>query len=100
MLLQNSNAVNADWLVLAMKKNRCPPWSYGCERPNVHFDLAAPGFDNAQYSTANVCGPDTGGWTEQPYTSDQAGYAEHASFTLGDWWTRYSDTAAAGGPLV
>ena len=107
VLLQNDNAVQADWRVIAMKKNRCPPWSAGCERPNTHLDLAAPGFDNALYSTANTCGPATGGWQEQPYNSTEAaayrasggaapaGYAEHSSFALGDWYTRHADTAAA-----
>ena len=39
-----------------MKKNRCPPWSNGCENGKAHFDLAVPGYDNLQYSTANCCG--------------------------------------------
>ena len=55
MLLRNPGAVQADWRAIAMKKNRCPPWSSGCDR--VHFDLAVPGFDHYAYSTANVCGP-------------------------------------------
>ena len=41
---------------IAMKKNRCPPWSAGCEAGSLHLDLAVPGFDHAEYSTANVCG--------------------------------------------
>lgn len=39
-----------------MKKNRCPPWSHGCELPNLHLDIAVPGYDNLQFSTSNVCG--------------------------------------------
>jgi len=38
-----------------MKKSRCPPESKGCEHPNVHMDIAVPGFDFLQESTANVC---------------------------------------------
>ena len=47
----------------------------------MHFDLAVPGFDHYDYSTANVCGPSTGGWAYQPAERDEA----HASYTLGDW---------------
>eukprot|EP00665_Eupelagonemidae_sp_cell47_P004123 gene4123-1693_t len=28
-LIQNPDAVNADWTAVVMKKNRCPPWSNG-----------------------------------------------------------------------
>ena len=69
VLLRNPGAVQADWRAIAMKKNRCPPWSAGCDR--VHFDLAVPGFDHFAYSTANVCGPRTGGWAEQPSDRDE-----------------------------
>tara|TARA_B110001452_G_scaffold72908_1_gene58969 strand:- start:606 stop:971 length:366 start_codon:yes stop_codon:yes gene_type:complete len=62
VLLRNPDAVQSDWVAIAMKKNRCPPWSSGCDEPNVHFDLAIPGFDHFDYSTANICGPDSGGW--------------------------------------
>ena len=55
--IENPNAVNADWSVIAMKKNRCPPWSNGCSNNDPpHFDFAVPGYDNLQYSTANICG--------------------------------------------
>mmetsp|Transcript_3600 Transcript_3600/g.10988 ORF Transcript_3600/g.10988 Transcript_3600/m.10988 type:complete len:210 (-) Transcript_3600:78-707(-) len=39
-----------------MKKNRCPPWTNGCGGDEFHMDFAVPGFDNLQYSTANICG--------------------------------------------
>lgn len=39
-----------------MRKNRCPPWSYGCGEGQFHMDFAVPGFDHLQYSTANICG--------------------------------------------
>ena len=56
-----------------MKKNRCPPWSAGCEAGKFHLDLAVPGFDHAEYSTAYVCGMASraggaGGWAFQPET--------------------------------
>ena len=56
MLVSTSEAVNSDWKVLVMKKNRCPPWSNGCGDGQIHLDFAAPGFDNLQFSTANICG--------------------------------------------
>ena len=56
VLVRNPGAVNADWSAVVMKKNRCPPWSSGCEAGNVNLDVAVPGFDNLQFSTANICG--------------------------------------------
>ena len=90
VLVQNPDSTHPDWLAIVMKKNRCPPWSSGCDEPNVHFDFAVPGFDHPQYSTANICGPNTGGWEEQEDTT-------HSSYVLGDWYTRHSTTAAASG---
>ena len=55
-LVRNAQAVNADWTALVMKKNRCPPWSNGCEEGKLHIDLAVPAFDDLRYSTANTCG--------------------------------------------
>jgi len=54
LLVQNHASDHPDWKAVIMKKNRCPPWSHGCDKP--HFDLAVPGFDHLDYSTANVCG--------------------------------------------
>jgi len=56
MLVKNAASNNPHMMAIVMKKNRCPPWSHGCERPNFHMDFAVPGFDNLQYSTANICG--------------------------------------------
>ena len=56
LLVSNPSAVNSDWKAIIMKKNRCPPWSNGCGNGQAHFDLAVPGYDNLQYSTANCCG--------------------------------------------
>lgn len=56
MLLRNPSAANPNTTVLMMKKNRCPPWSNGCEHGKKHIDIAVPGYDNLQYSTANICG--------------------------------------------
>ena len=78
-----------------MKKNRCPPTSNMCRVP--HLDIAVPGFDHFDYSEANVCGMEsratTGGWSVQPTKRDES----HASYALGDWYRRYSSTAAAAG---
>jgi len=54
LLVRNPSAVQADWTAVVMKKNRCPPWSHGCDKP--HLDIAVPAHDNLQYSTANICG--------------------------------------------
>lgn len=54
VLVRNPTATQAAWTAVIMKKNRCPPWSNGCDK--VHLDIAVPGHDNLQYSTANVCG--------------------------------------------
>mmetsp|Transcript_20685 Transcript_20685/g.58144 ORF Transcript_20685/g.58144 Transcript_20685/m.58144 type:complete len:658 (+) Transcript_20685:99-2072(+) len=56
LLVKTNTAANKDWMVVIMKKNRCPPWSFGCEEGKFHMDFAVPGFDNLQYSTANICG--------------------------------------------
>jgi hypothetical protein len=56
VLVTNPTAVNSDWKAIVMKKNRCPPHSSGCGNGNVHLDLAVPGYDNLQFSTANICG--------------------------------------------
>ena len=44
LLVSNPSAVNSDWKAIIMKKNRCPPWSNGCDV--AHFDIAVPGYDN------------------------------------------------------
>ena len=55
LLITNPSAVNSDWKVLVMKKNRCPPGSSGCAS-SPHLDFAVPGYDNLQFSLANICG--------------------------------------------
>ena len=72
VLVRNPNAIHHNWTALVMKKNRCPPWSTGCQAPNVHMDMAVPGFDHPHHSTANICGPETGGWEEQPPNGDES----------------------------
>jgi len=76
LLVQNENSLRPEWTAVVMKKNRCPPHSYGCGAGEPHFDIAVPGFDNLDYSTANVCGlrPGTG------FNSKEQ------SATLGSWW--------------
>merc|ERR550539_284015 len=89
VLLRVGGAVNNEWTALVMKKNRCPPWSNGCEAGNLHFDIAAPGYDNLQHSTANVCG-----------LRDNTGFAsQEASAALGDWYNQFGNTAEAGASL-
>ena len=56
ILIKNPAAKNSDWTALVMRKNRCPPWSNGCEAGKIHMDLMIPGFDDLQYSTSNICG--------------------------------------------
>ena len=98
VLLTVPTAASPATKAIAMKKNRCPPWSAGCEAGSLHLDLAVPGFDNAEYSTANVCGMASraggaGGWDFQPEGRD----VSHASYSLGDWYERHADTTAASG---
>lgn len=89
VLLRVGGAVNDEWTALVMKKNRCPPWSNGCEAGNLHFDIAAPGYDNLQFSTANVCG-----------ARQNTGFAsQEASAVLGDWYNQFHNTAEAGASL-
>lgn len=39
-----------------MKTNRCPPWATGCSNNDLpHIDVAVPGFDDLDYSLANIC---------------------------------------------
>lgn len=80
LLVTNPSAVNKDWSAVVMKKNRCPPWSHGCENGNAHFDLAVPGYDNLEFSTANICG--------QPNTI----LSKYQSSVCGDWYKRGSST--------
>mmetsp|Transcript_32260 Transcript_32260/g.63546 ORF Transcript_32260/g.63546 Transcript_32260/m.63546 type:complete len:418 (-) Transcript_32260:487-1740(-) len=56
LLVKNYQSNNKDWTAVIMRKNRCPPWSTGCEGGKFHMDFAVPGFDNLKYSTANICG--------------------------------------------
>lgn len=84
-LIRVPSAVNPGWTALVMKKNRCPPWSNGCQEGNVHFDMAVPGYDNLAYSTANVCGQRQGTGFSSPEDSD----------ALGSWYTQYDNTAQA-----
>jgi len=82
-LVQNPDSLHPEWTAVVMKKNRCPPWSNGCGAGEPHFDVAAPGFDNLQWSTANICGLRPGtGFDSQ--TQSEA---------VGSWWTQCSNTA-------
>jgi len=83
VLVQNPLSLHPDWTAIVMKKNRCPPWSHGCGAGQPHLDVAAPGFDNLQYSTANVCG-------NRPRTGFDS---RQQSALLGSWYTRCQDTS-------
>ena len=56
VLVDNPTALNSHWKVLVMKKNRCPPDATGCGSSIPHLDFAVPGYDNLQFSNANICG--------------------------------------------
>ena len=62
-----------------MKKNRCPPWSPGCAS-SPHLDFAAPGYDNLQFSSANICG------------SSQTFLSSAQSTVCGSWYNSGSST--------
>jgi len=89
VLMRVTDSVNSEWTALVMKKNRCPPWSNGCEAGKLHFDMAVPGYDNLQFSTANVCG----------LRGNTGFQSQQASAVLGDWYNQYGNTAAAGASL-
>jgi hypothetical protein len=82
LLIQNPDAENSDWTAVVMKKNRCPPWTNGCGADEPHFDVAAPGFDNLQYSTANICGAPGTGFANKTQSA-----------ALGTWYSQCSDTS-------
>jgi len=82
-LVQNPDSLHPEWTAVVMKKNRCPPWSNGCGAGEPHFDVAAPGFDNLQWSTANVCGVRSGTGFE----------SQQQSAAVGSWWTECGNTA-------
>jgi len=89
VLIRVPGALESDWTALVMKKNRCPPWSNGCEAGKIHFDMAIPGYDNLQYSTANVCG-----------LRENTGFASpEESAVLGSWYNQFENTATAGASL-
>ena len=83
ILIQNPAAVHADWTAVIMKKNRCPPESNGCEVGKAHLDIAVPGYDNLQFSTANVCGE---------ASRDATFMTKPHSSICGDWYTSGADT--------
>jgi len=80
VLVKNTNSAHPDWTAVVMKKNRCPPWSHGCGAGSVHMDIAVPGYDNLQYSTANTCG------------SSDTHISKTQSATCGTWYNSYDDT--------
>ena len=86
VLVTNPTAVESTWKALVMKKNRCPPWSNGCESGKVHLDIAVPAFDNLQFSTANVCGS---------ALRDTTTLTRAQSSTCGSWYTQ-SDSTLTG----
>jgi len=83
LLVENPDSVHPEWTAVVMKKNRCPPWAEGCGANEPHFDVAAPGFDNLQWSLANICGQPGTGFDNQSQSE-----------SVGNWWTECSNTAA------
>lgn len=82
VLVSNPDSLHPDWTAVVMKKNRCPPWTNGCAASEPHFDIAAPGFDNLAYSTANVCGERAGTGFDN----------KTQSATLGSWYNSCANT--------
>merc|ERR1712167_144266 len=87
LLIQNPDAVNPSWTAVVMKKNRCPPESNGCEAGNAHLDLAVPGYDNLQHSTANVC-------TGSANQKSGVGLTQIQSSVAGTWYDSCANTTA------
>jgi len=82
-LVQNPDSLHPDWTAVVMKKNRCPPEANGCGAGEPHFDVAAPGFDNLQWSLSNVCGIRAGTGFE----------SQRQSEAVGSWWNSCGNTA-------
>jgi len=82
VLIQNPDSLNPEWTAVIMKKNRCPPASFGCDANKPHFDVAVPGFDNLLWSLANICGRPGTGFDNQAQSE-----------ALGSWYTQCSNTA-------
>lgn len=80
LLVRTDDAVNKDWTVVIMKKNLCPDHGGVCS--HKHYDFAVPGFDNIQYSTANICGSSTK--SETYLTKEQSGVCSRAPPSLCD----------------
>ena len=87
LLLQNPESIQPAWTAIVMKKNRCPPESTGCGPGSAHFDVAVPGYEDLEYSLANVCSlrPNTGFDTREQ------------SETLGKWYKSCANTAECVG---
>jgi len=81
ILVSNPNSVKSTWKAIVMKKSRCPPWSNGCGAGQLHMDFAVPGYDNLQYSTANICNNPKSGFTSQAQSA-----------VCGSWYTSSSST--------
>jgi hypothetical protein len=83
LLISNPNSTHPDWTVLAMKKNTGGigyiTWP--------HVDVNAPGYDDLEYSWANICG------------EQGTGLSERESSSLGKWYNAYSNTRDAGEAL-
>ena len=57
VLVRNPSAISPDTTAVVMKKSFCPAGdNSACDLPKLHMGFAVPGFDNLQYSTANICG--------------------------------------------
>jgi hypothetical protein len=54
----------------------------------MHMDIAAPGFDNLQYSTANICGKSGTGLTKDQVIINFL----KKSGVCGNWYTAFPST--------
>jgi hypothetical protein len=96
VLVRNAESDNPDWTAVVMKKNRCPPWATGCEGDNLHIDMAVPGFDNLQYSTANICGNVAGNTTPHAGSCPPGNQACEDATVCGAWWADGASSIATG----
>lgn len=82
VLISNPSSIHPEWTVLAMKKNTI---GGGIIRP--HVDINVPGYDDLEYSLANICG------------EQETGLTKDESSKLGKWYQSFPTTKEAGKAL-
>eukprot|EP00518_Triparma_eleuthera_P005256 CAMPEP_0182453868 /NCGR_PEP_ID=MMETSP1319-20130603/742_1 /TAXON_ID=172717 /ORGANISM="Bolidomonas pacifica, Strain RCC208" /LENGTH=351 /DNA_ID=CAMNT_0024651825 /DNA_START=240 /DNA_END=1296 /DNA_ORIENTATION=+ len=83
LLISNPDSIHPEWTVLAMKKNTggigLITWP--------HVDINAPGYDDLDFSWANICG------------EQGTGLSQQESSSLGKWYNDYDNARDAGEAL-